>query len=67
MRRWAQVSGDTIVTVVEQTSTPAIAGQWVELVGQFGPGDAVVGGKAYRAGSPELAEAINARNAQQGN
>lgn len=55
MRRWALVSGITIQAVVEQDSEPQIDGQWVELTPGFGPGDAAVDGRLFKAESPALA------------
>lgn len=37
MRRWALVSGGSVVSVVEQDTAPAIEGRWVECLGA-GPG-----------------------------
>ena len=55
MRRWALVVCEQIANVVEQPSCPQVPGTWLEINGQFGPGDAALDGLMFRAGSPELA------------
>ena len=64
MRRWALIAGEQIVNVVEQPSEPQVLGDWHEVTGPFGPGDFFIDGRYFRAGSPELAAYLAAR--QQG-
>lgn len=61
MRRWALVVNEQIVNVVEQPSAPQVEGNWRELAGAFGPGDAAVDGLFFRAASPELADYLAQR------
>lgn len=61
MRRWALISVEQIVNVVEQVSEPQVLGDWHEVAGPFGPGDFYIDGRYYRAGSPELAAVLAAR------
>ena len=45
MKRWALIRGNEVANVVEQDSTPAIGGQWVDVTGQsVGPGHLHSGG-----------------------
>jgi ribosomal protein S16 len=66
MRRWALVVGETISTVVEQDGKPSVDGEWIEIVGVYGPGDAALDGLMFRAGSPELAQYLAERDKQKG-
>lgn len=64
-RRWALVRAETIMTVVEQDSQPQTEGNWQEVLGSFGPGDAALDGLMFRAGSPELAAYLSERELHQ--
>lgn len=61
-RRWALIVGEQIANVIEQPSEPQIGGVWVELVGAFGPGDACIDGRMFRAGSQDLADYLEQKN-----
>lgn len=65
MRRWALVSGTTIQAAVEQDSEPQIDGTWVEITPGFGPGDAVVDGRLFKADSQALVDYL-AQNPKRG-
>lgn len=65
-RRWAQVSGIEIINVVIQAGRPSIPGEWAEITAGFGPGDAVVDGRTFRAASSELTAYLNERNQRGG-
>lgn len=65
-RRWGLVGGITIQAVVEQDCKPQVPGDWQELSGAFGPGDVVVDGQSFRAGSPELQAYLEARTQKGG-
>lgn len=53
MNRWAQVSGDTVVTVVEQGSRPSTPGNWVSCPDSVGPGARFVAGEFSPATTQE--------------
>jgi hypothetical protein len=61
-QRWALIVSEEISAVVEQGNRPPIDGDWRELTGVFGPGDACVDGRFFRAGSAELAAYLETRN-----
>lgn len=42
--RWAQMSGDRCVNVVEQDDEPQVLGPWVQVPGHVGPGWRIVDG-----------------------
>lgn len=52
MNRYALIQNGKIANVVEQDSTPTIEGQWIEVVGAYGPGDIYSNGVFSKAPTP---------------
>lgn len=67
MRRWALVVGTTIQVVVEQDSKPQVHGEWHEVFKTVGPGDVIIDGFQFRAGSAELQSYLASQPVDGGN